>query len=38
MAEATHNDGVAVPEEAKQIQAHLEAQDGEIAKIVASLA
>jgi hypothetical protein len=36
-AEATYNDAVAVLEEAKQIQAHLAAQDGEIEKIVTSL-
>jgi hypothetical protein len=36
-AEATYNDAAAVLEEAKQIQAHLEAQDGEIEKIMASL-
>ena len=36
-AEATYNDAVAVLEEAKQIQAHLEAQDAEIEKIVTTL-
>lgn len=36
-AEATYKDAVAVLEEAKQIQAHLEAQDAEIEKIVATL-
>ena len=37
-AEATYNDAAAVLEEAKQIQAHLEAQDAEIEKIVTSIA
>jgi hypothetical protein len=37
-AEATYKDAAAVLEEAKQIQAHLAAQDAEIGKIVASLA
>jgi hypothetical protein len=37
-AEATYNDAAAVLEEAKQIQAHLLAQDAEIDKIVTSLA
>ena len=36
-AEATYKDAAAVLEEAKQIQAHLAAQDTEIGKIVASL-
>jgi hypothetical protein len=36
-AEATYKDAAAVLEEAKQIQAHLAAQDAEIAKIVAAL-
>jgi hypothetical protein len=36
-AEATYNDAAAVLEEAKQIQAHLAAQDAEIEKIVAAL-
>ena len=36
-AEATYNDAAAVLEEAKQIQAHLEAQDQAIEKILASL-
>ena len=36
-SEATYNDAVAVLEEAKQIQAHLAAQDAEIVKIVTSL-
>ena len=34
---ATYNDAAAVLEEAKQIQAHLAAQDAEIEKIVAAL-
>ena len=37
-AEATYNDAAAVLEEAKQIQAHLAAQDAEIDKILATLA
>ncbi|MGD0998952.1 MAG: hypothetical protein ABR941_11635 [Thermoleophilia bacterium] len=37
-AEATYNDAAAVLEEAKQIQAHLEAQDAEIEKILATMA
>jgi len=37
-SEATYNDAAAVLEEAKQIQAHLAAQDAEIGKIVAALA
>jgi hypothetical protein len=37
-AQATYNDAVAVLEEAKQIKAHLEAQDAAIDKIVTSLA
>jgi hypothetical protein len=37
-SEATYNDAVAVLEEAKQIQAHLAAQDAEIEKIVTTLA
>ena len=37
-AEATYNDAAAVLEEAKQIQAHLEAQDTAIEKILTSLA
>jgi hypothetical protein len=36
-AEATYNDAAAVLEEAKQIQAHLAAQDAEIGKILAAL-
>jgi hypothetical protein len=36
-AEATYNDAAAVLEEAKQIQAHLAAQDEEIARILTSL-
>ena len=36
-AEATYKDADAVLEEAKQIQAHLAAQDAEIGKIVAAL-
>ena len=36
-SEATYKDAAAVLEEAKQIQAHLAAQDAEIAKIRASL-
>jgi hypothetical protein len=36
-AEATYKDAAAVLEEAKQIQAHLAAQDAEIAKIVTAL-
>ncbi len=36
-SEATYNDAAAVLEEAKQIQAHLAAQDAEIEKIVAGL-
>jgi hypothetical protein len=36
-AEATYTDAAAVLEEAKQIQAHLAAQDGEIDKILAGL-
>ena len=36
-AEATYKDAAAVLEEAKQIQAHLTAQDAEIGKIVAAL-
>jgi hypothetical protein len=36
-AEATYKDAAAVLEEAKQIQAHLAAQDTEIGRIVASL-
>ena len=36
-AEATYNDAAAVLEEAKQIQAHLAAQDDEIDKILAGL-
>jgi len=36
-AEATYKDAAAVLEEAKQIQAHLLAQDAEIEKIVAAL-
>ena len=36
-AEATYKDAAAVLEEAKQIQAHLAAQDDEIEKIVAAL-
>jgi hypothetical protein len=36
-AEATYNDAAAVLEEAKQIQAHLEAQDAEIVKILSTL-
>ena len=36
-AEATYNDAAAVLEEAKQIQAHLEAQDAAIEKILATL-
>ena len=36
-SEATYNDAAAVLEEAKQIQAHLAAQDAEIGKIVAKL-
>jgi hypothetical protein len=37
-AQATFNDAAAVLEEAKQIQAHLAAQDQELEKIVASVA
>jgi len=37
-AEATYNDAAAVLEEAKQIQAHLMAQDEAISKILASVA
>jgi hypothetical protein len=37
-SEATYNDAVAVLEEAKQIQAHLAAQDTAIEKILATLA
>ena len=37
-AEATYNDAVAVLEEAKQIQAHLAAQDAEISRILDHLA
>ena len=37
-SEATYKDAAAVLEEAKQIQAHLAAQDAEIEKIVAALA
>ena len=37
-AEATYNDAAAVLEEAKQIQAHLAAQDTEIEKILTTLA
>ncbi|MGH3744565.1 MAG: hypothetical protein ACRDTP_06890 [Mycobacteriales bacterium] len=37
-AEATYNDAAAVLEEAKQIQAHLLAQDEAISKILASVA
>jgi hypothetical protein len=37
-AEATYNDAAAVLEEAKQIQAHLAAQDIEIEKILSALA
>jgi hypothetical protein len=37
-ADATYNDAAAVLEEAKQIQAHLEAQDTAIEKILTSLA
>lgn len=37
-AEATYNDAAAVLEEAKQIQAHLQAQDEAISKILASVA
>jgi hypothetical protein len=37
-SEATYKDAAAVLEEAKQIQAHLLAQDAEIEKIVAALA
>ena len=37
-SEATYKDAAAVLEEAKQIQAHLLAQDNEIEKIVAALA
>ena len=37
-SEATYNDAAAVLEEAKQIQAHLEAQDAAIEKILATLA
>ncbi len=36
-AQATFNDAAAVLEEAKQIQAHLEAQDASIKRIVASV-
>jgi hypothetical protein len=36
-AQATYEDAAAVLEEAKQIQAHLAAQDAEIGKIVAAL-
>jgi hypothetical protein len=36
-AEATYKDAAAVLEEAKQIQAHLAAQDAEIGKILATL-
>jgi hypothetical protein len=36
-AEATYKDAAAVLEEAKQIQAHLAAQDAEIGKIVSAL-
>ena len=36
-AEATYNDAAAVLEEAKQIQAHLAAQDAAISKILASV-
>jgi hypothetical protein len=36
-SEATYNDAAAVLEEAKQIQAHLEAQDAAIEKILATL-
>jgi hypothetical protein len=36
-SEATYKDAAAVLEEAKQIQAHLQAQDAEIEKIVAAL-
>ena len=36
-SQATYDDAVAVLEEAKQIQAHLEAQDAAIDKIVTSL-
>jgi hypothetical protein len=36
-AEATYNDAAAVLEEAKQIQAHLEAQDAAIEKILTTL-
>ena len=36
-SEATYEDAVAVLEEAKQIQQHLEAQDAELTKIVAAL-
>ena len=37
-SEATYEDAAAVLEEAKQIQAHLAAQDAEIGKIIAALA
>jgi hypothetical protein len=37
-SEATYNDAAAVLEEAKQIQAHLAAQDTAIEKILATLA
>jgi hypothetical protein len=37
-SQATYDDAAAVLEEAKQIQAHLAAQDAEIAKILTSLA
>ena len=37
-SEATYNDAAAVLEEAKQIQAHLLAQDDAIGKILTSLA
>jgi len=36
-SEATYNDAAAVLEEAKQIQAHLEAQDAAIEKILTTL-
>ena len=36
-AEATYNDAATVLEEAKQIQAHLAAEDAEIEKIVTAL-
>jgi hypothetical protein len=36
-AEATYNDAATVLEEAKQIQAHLAAEDAEIEKILTAL-